>query len=324
MEPLTPIRARRIDRLTGGDGLIIGVATDHRDSLNAALRARGLHDWTLDQISRFKQLVARVLGPAATLMLLDVETSAAQAIATGALPGTTALALPMEAQAYEALDGGPKTTLLEDWHAARSAALGADACKLLLPFRCDRPDHADVQEAVAALAVREAHTAGLPLILEPIVFANGDEPLPADEFERLVVMGAGRLAKTGADILKVQYPGSREGCRAISVACAGTPWVLLGGGADAEVLERQVGDAAASGASGFIVGRTLFNDALIEDPVDSERVLTERSLPLLDRLATAMRKAGTPWRTQCVPVRVPELGWHRVAPRDPIAAGSSS
>ena len=88
--------------------------------------------------------------------------------------------------------------------------------------------------------------------------------------------GAARLAKLQPDILKLQYPGSAEACRALDAACGqAIPWVLLGGGADAAVLEAQIEDACRAGASGFIVGRTLFDAALVADSAESERALAD-------------------------------------------------
>lgn len=309
---LTPGRARRLDRLSGRDGIVVGLAIDHRDSLQAVLRRRGIA-WDAGQVSAFKQLVARELAPAATVMLLDVESAAGQALATGALPGTTALAVPLEAQGYEQLGTGPRTTLLPDWNAARSARLGADACKLLLPFRTDRPEHADAQETVAALAAREVHAAGLVLILEPIVFAEDGAAPEAGELGRLVIEGARRLAALSPDVLKLQYPGSYAACLDLTDACGSVPWVLLGGGADGDILEQQVRDACRAGASGFIVGRTLFNDALVDDARDASHVLRDESLPLLVRLGEIARDEGTAWRSRATEVELPPLGWHRTA-----------
>lgn len=310
---VSPASARRLDAISGPDGIIVGAAVDHRDSLLAVLRDRGIDDWGPEQLSSFKQLVARVLAPSATLMLLDVETSAAQAVASGALPGTTGLALPLEAQGYEELDGGPATTLLDDWDPERTARLGADACKLLLPFRVDRPEHVRRQEELATSVAGDLHACGLALILEPIVFRDPDADFVGDEFAQLVIEGAARLRETGTDLLKVQYPGSADACAALSAACGQTPWVLLGGGADAAAIEAQVRDACRAGASGFVVGRTLFNDALKRDPAESERVLRERSLPLLVRLGEIARTEGTSWRDRVGPIAVPPLGWHRTA-----------
>ena len=53
----------------------------------------------------------------------------------------------------------------------------------------------------------------------------------------MVVEGARRLAALGPDVLKVQYPGDAEACRALDAARGrDVPWVLLGGGAAPESL----------------------------------------------------------------------------------------
>jgi len=92
-------RARALDRLCSPRGVIAGAAVDHRDSLQAALAKRGL---ALDDagVTELKLRVAAALAPAATLILLDAELSAAQAIAAGVLPGETALVVPLEAMGY--------------------------------------------------------------------------------------------------------------------------------------------------------------------------------------------------------------------------------
>ncbi len=81
-------RARALDRLSSPRGVIAGAACDHRDSLQAVLAKRGLQ---LDAagITELKLRVAAALAPAATMILLDAEYSAAQAVAAGAVPGAT-------------------------------------------------------------------------------------------------------------------------------------------------------------------------------------------------------------------------------------------
>ena len=303
-------RARRLDRIGGRDGVVVGVAFDHRDSLQTVLESRGMGAWSPERISKFKQLVARVLAPAATLMLLDVEFAAGQALAAGVLPGDTALALPLEAQGYEEVGQGPRTSLLDDWDARGCAEIGADACKLLLPFRVDRPERA-AQEAVARLAAREVNAVNLALILEPIAYGDPDEERNKAAFARLVVSGAEALASCGASVLKLQYPGSPSACLDLTRACGHVPWVLLGGGADAATLEAQVRDACGGGASGFVVGRTLFNEAIVEDFGEAQRILEERSLPLLGRLAAVAQESAIPIRRRIPKVLSPRLGWHR-------------
>jgi tagatose-1,6-bisphosphate aldolase len=306
----TPARARRLDELAGPDGVIAGAAIDHRDSLQTAARRKGLPSLSGEDVSALKVRIARALAPAATLVLLDVEYGAAQAIAAGALPGSVALAVPLEAQGYGDVDAVRGTTFLADWSPAAAARLGASACKLLLPYRADDPAQADAQDEVVQAALDGCRAAGLALILEPIVAGT----VADGELARLVVQGARRLAALGPDILKLQYPGSADACGALDEACGPTvPWVLLGGGADAETLERQIGDACAAGASGFIVGRTLWDAGLVADEQESEAALRDVSRPLLERLADVARRQAQPWRERVGAIPAPEPGWYRTA-----------
>jgi sulfofructosephosphate aldolase len=92
----------------------------------------------------------------------------------------------------------------------------------------------------------------------------------------------------------VQYPGSEQACRVLHEACGAVPWVLLGGGEDAATLERQVEDACRAGASGVIVGRTVWDAALLANGEESARQVTDTSRPILRRLRQIVEAAARP------------------------------
>lgn len=299
----TAARARRLDEIAGPDGIVVGSAVDHRDSLRLALERKGLGAPSAVEVSALKLRIARALAPASTLVLLDAETSAAQALAAGAIPGTVALGVPLEAQGYGEVAEVRRTTFLPGWSPSQAARLGASACKLLLPYRPDLPKQAGAQDAVVREAVAACRAASIALILEPIVYG---EPEP---FEELVVAAAERLAPLGPDVLKLQYPGSPAGCRALDDACgAEVPWVLLGGGAEPEMLIGQVADACTAGASGLVVGRTLWDNALVADERESLAALQSVSVPLLERLGAVARATGRPWRERVGEIAAPAPG----------------
>jgi tagatose 1,6-diphosphate aldolase len=308
---LSAQRARALDEISTPAGVIAGAAVDHRDSLQAVLAKRGLQ---LDAggITALKLRVARALGPAASVVLLDAEFAAAQALAAGALPGGTALAVPLEGMGYGDVATVQTTAFLDGWTPAKARRLGASAAKLLLPYRADVPDQVRRQRGVVERAVAGCREAGLVLVLEPIVYRReGEATAGGDRFEELVVQGATELAALEPDVLKLQYPGSAEGCRALDEACGRLiPWVLLGGGADAEVLAGQIEQACRAGASGFIVGRTLFDAALVEDGAESQRALEEVCRPLLERLRGTAERLAQPWRARVGELPVPAHGWY--------------
>jgi sulfofructosephosphate aldolase len=274
--------------LAADDGLIVGAAADHRDSLRSELARRGLHV-TDEEVADAKARIAEALAPVATLLLLDVELGAPAAIARGAIANGPPLVLPLENQGYGDVASVDETTLMEDFSPARAVDMGAAGCKLLLPFRVDRADQAARQERVAARCAEACRAAGIPLVLEPIVYRQTGEDLAPERYAELVVAGAARLAALDPGILKLQYPGSPEGCRALHEASAGSCWVLLGGGADEATLVGQVREACAAGAQGFVVGRTLWVDALVADADERRRRIAETVRPRLERLAAAVR-----------------------------------
>ena len=305
-------RARALDQLSSVRGVFAGAAVDHRDSLQVVLAKRGL-ELDRDGVTRLKLRVAAALAPAATLILLDAEYAVAQALAAGAVPGDTGLVVPLEAMGYGDVAKLEVTGFLEGWSPAKARRLGASGAKLLLPYRVDVAEQAVRQEAVVATAVAGCRDAGLALILEPIVYRReGEQTAGGERFAELVVEGARRLAALGPDVLKLQYPGSADGCAALDEACGRLiPWVLLGGGADAGVLEGQIEDACRAGASGFIVGRTLFDPALVPDEAASAAALHAECRPLLERLAATAERLATPWRERVGELPRPGYGWYR-------------
>jgi tagatose 1,6-diphosphate aldolase len=305
-------RARSLDRLASPRGVICGAAVDHRDSLQAVLAKRGMQ---LDDagITELKVRVASALAPAASMILLDAEYAVAQTIAAGAVPGSTGIVVPLEAMGYGDVAKVAVTQFLEGWSAAKARRLGASGAKLLLPYRADAADQAGRQDDVVRTAVAACREAGLALIVEPIVYRReGEERAGGDRFAELVIQGARRLAKLEPDILKLQYPGSAAACEELDEACGRMiPWVLLGGGASEDVIGGQIEDACRAGASGFIVGRTLFDAGLVTDPDESRRALVGHSRPLLARLAAIAEELATPWRDRVGVLPQPARDWYR-------------
>ena len=58
---------------------------------------------------------------------------------------------------------------MRDFTAASAVERGADAGKLLVPYRADRPAPAKRQDTVIRAAAADCHRAGLPLVVEPLV-----------------------------------------------------------------------------------------------------------------------------------------------------------
>ncbi len=255
-----------IERISSTRGVVCGLALDHRDSLRVAARRHGYPDDAVS-LRALKVELVRGLAPFTTVVLLDVELGLDAFTERGGTP----LVVPLEAQGYESLGEGRITTLLGDVDPARAAALGAVGCKLLLPYRPDLVDTARRQEEMVARVVADCRAAGVLSIIEPIVY--GEVP----ELGAAVAETARRLARLGPDVLKLQYPGSARLCELLTRACGAVPWVLLGGGTDEDSFLAQLRDAMRGGAHGFIVGRTAWDAALVEDDGELHRAVSERA-----------------------------------------------
>jgi len=298
-------RRRRLLRLAGPRGIIAGIAIDHRDSMRAMLERRGLAGLSVDDLRQLKLRLARTLAPGATAIMLDEELGGL-ALETGAVPATVGLIMPLEAQGYE-LDGDePMTSLMADFSPAVALRYGADACKLLVPYRPDVDVQAGRQDDLVRSTARVCHELGLPLVVEPLVFRRSTESSDryGAAYPGLVVDAVARLRPLGADLLKLPFPlpdladadeqSALAACRAVDEACAGTPWVLLGANAPTESFIEQVRLAGTGGASGFLAGRGIWGLALDADPEETERAAERIARPALARCREEAERHARP------------------------------
>jgi tagatose 1,6-diphosphate aldolase len=82
------------------DAQFVVLALDHRQNLRHELRPDAPDTVRYDQMVEFKLAVVRALAGGASGVLLDPEVGAAQAISSGAIPGSTGLLVAIEATGY--------------------------------------------------------------------------------------------------------------------------------------------------------------------------------------------------------------------------------
>jgi tagatose 1,6-diphosphate aldolase len=302
-------RARRLRSLADESGIVVGFAFDHRDSLDVVLHELGLGALTPDEIRDLKEAIVRAIAPAASVVMLDHDYGQA-AIGRGAIPPGVGLVMPLEAQGYAQLGDERRTTLLSDFSPTLALALGADACKLLLPLRPDRAPFLEAQLEVARRAVAAAHAVGLPILLEPQVYRVSTET--PEEFRArvtgLTTLAVELVAAVGSDLLKLPFPTvdgpddpgaderARIACVALDSAASGIPWVLYGAGVPTDTFTWQLRHAGAAGACGFLVGRTVWRDALDSDREASAAVARDTCVPRFAGFGAIARATCRPLR----------------------------
>jgi tagatose 1,6-diphosphate aldolase len=265
------------------DGVLCVLALDHRDAMRNAFRRVGIEDVSAETMAETKDRIVEAVADSVSGALLDHE--AARRHRRDGL----GVLVPLEKQGHATLDGGRLTEL--EFGAADAVAVEADGCKLLLHYRADHRPTATKQRELAAGAAHDCHRHGLPLVVEPLAYRLEGESEDAYRaaFADLVAAGAEDLARSGVDLLKLQYPGDPAACGRLTAAAAPLRWALLGGGeVERQEFAAQLEAACRGGACGFMAGRTVWGGALGLPPDEQRRWLADEARPLFERLtATA-------------------------------------
>ncbi len=318
-----PLATRRgLDACASSRGTFAVLALDHRQNLRKELHPEAPERATYDEMVTFKRAVVRALAAHATGTLLDPEIGAAQCIADGSLPGGAGLLVAIEATGFEGPADARVSRVLPGWSVEQAKRMGASAAKVLVYYHHAASNAADQERFVAEL-VGACRAVDLPLFIEPLGFDPGTGgKLTGDVRRRNVIETARRLTAIGGDVLKAEFPydASVTDLAAWSDACAELdeasrlPWVLLSGGVDDATFERQVAAACEAGASGVLVGRSVWARAATMAAVDRDAWLAGEGRRRLERLARLVDERATPWhaRPNSLSDRsAPDDGWYR-------------
>jgi tagatose 1,6-diphosphate aldolase len=319
-------RLRGLQACASARGVFAVLALDHRQNLRRELRPDDPDGVEYDEMVAFKQAVVRELATAATGVLLDPEIGAAQCIASRSLPASTGLLVAIEATGYEGPTTARVSRVLDGWSVAKAKRMGADAAKLLVYYHPDAPNAADQERLVADVGAACVE-ADLALFVEPLAFSiDASRPqLVGEERRRVVIETARRLSPLGGDVLKAEFPYDagvdderrwREACVELDAASA-LPWVLLSGGADDAMFERQVHVACRAGASGVLVGRSVWAPSATMPPARRHDWLASEGRARLTRLADLVESEARPWHdrtTELTSAPMPGQGWYRDYP----------
>lgn len=307
MASLTPGKVRGIQQISTSGGVLAICAMDHRGSMAEMLNKVRPGSGIYSAIVERKIELCSTLAPHATGVLLDPEYGAAQCIAAGTLPGHRGLLVSVETSGYSGTSEARLTTLLDNWGVDRIKKLGASAVKILVYFRPELPEIArkqlDVIQRVAADAVRY----DIPLLVEAVGYRIAGETASdlAGKRPGIVIETARQITALPSDVLKAEFPADAkdsadknellERCQRLSEASM-LPWVVLSGGVDYETFLRQVEIACRGGASGFLGGRAIWQEAVaIEDKKERVKFLSTVVVDRVKRLVEVTVKYGVPW-----------------------------
>lgn len=306
---LTLGKLRGLQQISDARGLFAMCAMDHRGSMQRMISKDDPDQVGPATLTQYKLDLTEALGPESTAVLLDPIYGAAQAIAGGALPGDTGLLVSLEETGYESDAQGRVTTLLPDWSVEKIKRMGASAVKILLYYRPDLAENAEHQREVTRRVAGDCDRADIPFLLEPIAYpvaeADRDPAAFAQRKPVLVAESARDLTPLGVDVLKAEFPADmrhqtdegrlRAACDRLDEASQ-APWILLSAGVTFDEFARQVKLACQAGASGFLGGRAVWEEAMhMPDGAERRKWLASVGADRMRRLHDLADEFGQPW-----------------------------
>jgi tagatose 1,6-diphosphate aldolase len=304
MKKLTIGKLRGLQQIASPDGIFNMCAMDHRGSLRKLAGELSYNE----MVKRKLELCAN-LAPYASAVLLDPVFGAAQCLSYGALPKSTGLIVSLEASGYGGGSEYRYTELMEEWDVAKIKRMGASAAKLLIYYRPDLLELANKLMEMVEVVGLECRQHDLPFVVEPVGYPIAEEVRNPAHFakvkEGLVLKTAQHIANLPIDVLKSEFPADlhyekdREKladlCRQLDAASP-VPWVVLSAAVDFDTFCQQVEIACQAGASGFLAGRAIWQEAMpINKARERAKFLATVGADRLKKLSEIAARYATPW-----------------------------
>ena len=307
-------------RLADAAGRFKMTAVDQRPPIKDLIRERrGAETAPWADVAEFKKILIQELQHDSSAMLLDPHFAYPHGIHCF-LP-SKGLLLTLEDSVFTETDGGRVSREIDDWSVEKIKRIGADAVKVLAWYRPDAAAAARrKQEDFAARIGAACARYDIPYVFELLVY-----PLPGDAEQtkqyvsmdskrpEWVLQSVDRFAAPdyGVDLFKLESPlpaatvpgvgndGWQEAQDWFNQlgAAAGRPWVMLSAGADRQAFRRILSHACEAGASGYLAGRAIWREALLEFPhLDAIRdTLRSQAVPYMRELNALTDAAAVPW-----------------------------
>ena len=206
---LTPGKLAGLKKVSNERGVIAAAAMDQRGSLQKSLakeKGSAVDDRMMEE---FKSLVAEVLTPHASAILLDPEWGLP---ASKRRAKNAGLLLAYEKTGYDKTGPGRLPDLLDNWSVRRLKEAGADCLKILLYYTPFDPKNInDVKHAWVERIGDECRANDIPYFLEFVTYEEGVDEKGFDFAKKkpeAVIESMREFSKDryGVDVLKVEVP----------------------------------------------------------------------------------------------------------------------
>ena len=262
---------RHLSQTSTSEGHFVILAIDHRSNLLKRLNATSPKPLTDEDFADFKMLLMKHVLPPASGLLADPGSAIGKGIAHRLIQGHQGIIAPIEVTDYDIHPGQREMNWIPEWSIAKLKKMGGAGVKMLLPYHPES-DTAEHKRTIVEQIIAGCAEHDIPYYLEPIAHSlDSEQKLSNVELLDVVVDMAETFSAMGVDVLKLEFPVDakqsededewRVACQKVDAACT-VPWALLSAGVTYDVFERQAKVACQAGASGVIVGRAIWSEAI--------------------------------------------------------------
>ena len=321
MIELTPGKLWGLRRMADASGRFKMTAVDQRPPIkNPIAKHYGTKEAPYDDVAGFKALLIETLQAESSALLLDPHYAIPRGIEI--LSPQKGLIVTLEDSLFAESAEGRRSAAIDDWSVEKIKRMGGDAVKVLAWYRPDASAAVNIHQQDFVKRIGEAcQRFDIPFLFELLVY-----PLPGDAHQTRdyvemrgkkaddVLASVEEFAKPdyGVDVFKLESPVAAdavpgvggeewEAVQAVFDAMgelAGRPWVMLSAGAGKAEFRNILSHAYRAGASGYLAGRAIWQDAFAAFPdwdkiragLEGDGVAYMRDI---NRLTDA---EATPWR----------------------------
>lgn len=260
---------------------------DHRASLAESLHLDLAKPEDAEKFLTLKKLFMRVLSPHVSAVLTDPDYG----IKTlSEKQGNCGVFLSLEESGYSG-DHDAMTTLKRNWGVDGVREHGAGA-KLLVYYNPMSPTAKAKLDLVRTLFV-ECKDKEVVFLVEPVLYALPGKKLWESEMDAQwsqVYLDLCQQFAPFCDILKIQYPGSKEACASVSTFHKN--WILLSRGVDFETFCTYLSTAMSQGARGYAAGRAVWQELSTLSTVEQwQQFLETTAVKRIEQLNQIMKSA---------------------------------
>lgn len=319
---LTPGKLWGLRRMADPNGRFKMTAVDQRPPIkNPIAKHHGTPEAPYDDVAGFKALLVETLQDQSSAMLLDPHYAIPRGL--DLLDPRKGLIVTLEDSIFEDTADGRLSSEIDDWSVSKIKRMGGDAVKVLAWYRPDAAESVNRHQQDFTKRIGEACAKyDIPFLFELLVYPLAKDADQTRDYVEMrgkkaddVLRSVEEFAKPGyaIDVFKLESPINANDVPGIGGdgwetaqevfdemgRLAARPWVMLSAGAGKDAFRNILTHAYKAGASGYLAGRAIWQDAFAHFPdwAAMRSGLENESAAYMREINALTDAEAAPWRS---------------------------